>query len=409
MAKGKSRQNKPSRTAQDQNKTATADLLEQALNDYLEWMTITGYSERTRQSYCQILRIFLCFVQGRRMAWDKVFTLKTLAAFQGKEPSSTVHSVIRGLARYLFEHKRIKKPLLQSRQLPQVYEQYLYYYEQGHQFRPGSIEPVKRVLTAFYQYLQKTNLELSKINIEQVDAFLVKFLTGYARATCKLYRTYLRCFLRYLHQQAGVLTRDLAPLVVGPPQFDQVKPPKFLRPDEIKKLFDDLGAKLSTPRELRNYAMVHLAYMMGLRPREISLISLDDICFVRQQISLPDRKNTMPLILPVPDEILKAISAYLVGGRPKSSSRKLFLNLGPPIKPISANAVTCYIGRCMRELGLPASAYWLRHSYAQNLLEAGRSIYEIKEMMGHEHIESTRKYLTIHTTLMREVLFDETV
>ena len=174
-------------------------------------------------------------------------------------------------------------------------------------------------------------------------------------------------------------------------------------------MFDDLGAKLSTAKELRIYAMVHLAYTMGLRPREISLVSLDDICFVRQQISLPDRKNTTPLILPVPEETLKAISAYLVGGRPKSTSRRLFLTLWPPIRPVSANSVTYYIGLCIRELGLPASAYWLRHSYAQNLLEAGRSIYEIKEMLGHDHIESTRKYLTIHIKLMREVLFDETV
>jgi len=392
-----------------QNKTATADLLEQALNDYLEWMTTTGYSKSTRQSYCQILRIFLCFVQGRKMVWDKVFTLKTLSAFQGTEPSNPVRGAVNGLARYLFEHKRINKPLKRTRRLPQVYEQYLCYYEQSHQIRPGSVEPVKRVLAAFHQHLQKSNLKLSSISIEQVDVFLGKFLTGYARATCKLYRTYLRCFLRYLHQQAGILTRDLAPLVVGPRQFDWVKPPKFLRPDEINKLFDDLGAKLSTAKELRNYAMVHLAYMMGLRPREISLISLDDICFVRNQISLPDRKNTTPLILPIPEETLKAVSAYLVGGRPKSSSRRLFLTLGPPLKPVSANSVTYYIGLCMRELGLPTSAYRLRHSYAQNLLEAGRSIYEIKEMMGHEHIESTRKYLTIHIKLMREVLFDETV
>jgi integrase/recombinase XerD len=55
------------------------------------------------------------------------------------------------------------------------------------------------------------------------------------------------------------------------------------------------------------------------------------------------------------------------------------------------------------------NAYCLRHTYAQNLLEAGVSIYEVKEMMGHDSIESTRKYLYVHTKLMREVLFDETL
>jgi len=63
----------------------------------------------------------------------------------------------------------------------------------------------------------------------------------------------------------------------------------------------------------------------------------------------------------------------------------------------------------MKKAGIPGSAYWLRHTYAQNLLETGVSIYEIKEMLGHDTIESTRKYLHIHTQLMREVLFDETL
>jgi site-specific recombinase XerD len=40
-------------------------------------------------------------------------------------------------------------------------------------------------------------------------------------------------------------------------------------------------------------------------------------------------------------------------------------------------------------------------------LEAGASIYEIKEMLGHDYIDSTEKYLHIHIKLMRRVIFDE--
>jgi len=62
----------------------------------------------------------------------------------------------------------------------------------------------------------------------------------------------------------------------------------------------------------------------------------------------------------------------------------------------------------MKDAGLSSSAYWLRHTYAQNLLKIGRSIYEIKEMLGHQNIQSSQRYLYIDTTLMRKVLFDET-
>ena len=63
----------------------------------------------------------------------------------------------------------------------------------------------------------------------------------------------------------------------------------------------------------------------------------------------------------------------------------------------------------MKEAGLSSSAYWLRHTYAQSLLTIGRSIFEIKEMLGHQNIQSSQTYLHIDTQLMRKVLFDETL
>jgi integrase/recombinase XerD len=65
----------------------------------------------------------------------------------------------------------------------------------------------------------------------------------------------------------------------------------------------------------------------------------------------------------------------------------------------------------MRKAGLPkeATAYWLRHTYAQHLLEAGVSVFEIKEMLGHDDIDATRRYLHIHIKLMRRVILGEIV
>ena len=63
----------------------------------------------------------------------------------------------------------------------------------------------------------------------------------------------------------------------------------------------------------------------------------------------------------------------------------------------------------MRQVNLPSTAYWLRHTYAQNLLESGVTIFEIMEMMGHDKIESTKNYLHVHVKLMRKVLFHEEI
>jgi len=109
------------------------------------------------------------------------------------------------------------------------------------------------------------------------------------------------------------------------------------------------------------------------------------------------------------EDTIKAIAAYIVGARPKSSERALFLTLRAPHKPISPVVVSKDIATCMRKANLASSAYWLRHTYAQNLLEQKASIFEIKEMLGHDRIQTTQRYIHIDTKLMREVLFDETL
>lgn len=384
--------------------------LEKATSDYLEWMISSGYAESGLKAYGKILKRFLCFVREREIAWDEIFTWYTLRAFQGRKPSTEVNRVIKKFACYLLERKRITKPLKgQYYKLPEIYEQYVAYYKKAHQVRPDKMISIQRVLSAFNDYLKDSKIKLLSIRIEQIDAFLSEFNKPFKQSTCRLYRSYLRGFLSYLYHQKRILRRDLAPLVVGAPQFAQAKPPKFLRPEEVKRLFCSLSQKLSSKRDLRNYAMLHLAYSLGLRPREISLISLDDISFSKREICIKDRKSNNPLKLPLPEETIKAIAAYIIGGRPQSKHRTLFLALKAPFIPVAQTTVSYWISTCMRELNLPSTAYWLRHTYGQNLLEAGRSIYEIKEMLGHKNIESTRKYLHIHINLMRKVIFDETV
>ena len=301
---------------------------------------------------------------------------------------------------------------LNSKQPPgndmdQILLEYLAHVLKIQQSGPTQMGCITRVVKAFGNYLEKSEIALPYINIEHVDAFLAEFNASYAKTTQRLYRSCLRCFLRYLYNERRLIRRNLASLLIGPPMFAKAKPPQFLRPKEVRQLFDRLS--YSTACELRTYAQVHLAYYLGLRPIEISRITLDDISFTKGELSLKYRKNNRPLQLPIPEKALKAITAYIVGGRPTSHYRSLFLIFWPEPTPMSANLTGYYLTKALRDAGLPGTAYWLRHTFAQNMLEAGASIFEIKEMMGHDTIESTNKYLSIHKELMRRVLFDETV
>jgi site-specific recombinase XerD len=379
---------------------------DQAASDYLQWMAENGYAKPTIENYEKELQRFKVFVKKKRRTIENSFTHDVLRQFLRLNPICQGRA-IRGLSIYLYEQGIISRSLRmkQVKDLPQTYEDYLVYQKKHHQASYRRLMQIRTVLAALHQHLKKHQIRLQTVTIEKLDAFLAEYLAPYKPQTCATYRSCLRGFLRYLHFERNLLSVNLAPLLVSAPQFSKNKPANFLRPDELHRLF--AGLKLSSPSELRTYAMVHLAYTLGMRPCEISWLNLKDVFFEAGELNIRSRKNVAPVKLPVPEETIKAIAAYVVGGRLKSSHRGLFLTLLPPIRPVSQNTVAQAIHGCMKKMGIPYSAYALRHTYAQNLLEAGLSLYEIKEMMGHDSIESTKKYLHVHIKMMREVLFDE--
>ena len=366
-----------------------SETLAHSIRDYLDWIgSLPSINSDIKQCYSVVLNDFLSFVRNKQMV--------------SKAP------VTADLSRFLSGDEKINQPLKTKGQkipLPDPYEDYLRYKQHSQQASQDHLRQVRMMLGRFHAYLKKHSISLPNLNIGHLDTFMAQFKV--TQRSRKTYRHYLRGFLTYLYHQRRIIRKDLASQLVGPRLYAKSKPPKFLRPQEVKKLFASLT--LSTPAGIRTYAMVHIAYFLGLRPVEISRITFDDISFSKGELTLADRKADNPITLPIPENVLKAIAAYVLKARPKSPSRHLFLSFHFPYRPMSSGNVVGYLFTTMKKAGLSSSGYWLRHTYAQSLLKGGRSIYEIKEMLGHDHIDSTKAYLHIHTELMRKVLFNETL
>jgi integrase/recombinase XerD len=382
--------------------------LVEAIVDYLEWeKTIKANGAHrpvTRDSL--ILIDFLRFAARNEMAWEDMFAPHTLKEFSEVSGFKHASRALIPLSRFLSINGRTPRPLRIPRrqiQLPDPFETYLH--KQSHKASFNYLRQVKSFLATFHTYLEKHSIALARLKIENLDHFLARLKV--ARSTRSIYRSHLRVFLMYLHRERRILKKDLAPLLVGPRLFSKNKPPQFLRPQEVQKLFASLS--LSTRSDIRTCAMVHLAYTLGLRPVEIGTVTLDDISFHKAELTLSNRKGFNPVTLPLPEQTIKAIAAYLAKARPKSLSRHLFVGFMFPYQPMQSSSVSQRISNAMKRAGLPGSAYSLRHTYAQNLLHLGHSVYQIKEMMGHDTIHSTQKYLHIHVDLMRKVLFHETL
>lgn len=376
-------------------------MLSRQSDTYLKSLEVEGFSPATLTDKRRALNRFVSFVKEN--SERDVFTETFIERFQTAYGRTNVKKAIRPFSRYLYREGIIDKALGHyHRKLPEPFAAYLAYMAQIH---PDNKWPHRIVLTALHGYLTERSIDLGKITIIELDRFMAKTYGRLAIETQNKYRSCLRGFLRHLFA-GGQIEKNFATLLKNKRMFEKNLPPRFLLPHEIQQLFGSMT--YDTERDLRANAMVYLAFTLGLRPKEISLITLDDIGFKAGELSSPVRKNDRPAVYPLSEAALKAITAYVMCARPQGKERTLFLHLGHS-RPLSRNKVAKEITSCMRRAGLLASSYALRHTYAQQLLETGRSVFEIKEMMGHKALKTTMRYLCIHTSLMRRVLFNETV
>ena len=141
----------------------TIKKLKLAVNDYLLWMIDSGYADATIKNYEQILNHFVDFIARHKISWDQIFSSANLHSFD--QNTKTELAAVRGLCRYLVKQKRITAPIEKEKYpLPTVYEQYLNYYATTRQTGNRRIKSIRRVLSAFHDYLENKKIKIDAFN-----------------------------------------------------------------------------------------------------------------------------------------------------------------------------------------------------------------------------------------------------
>jgi site-specific recombinase XerD len=373
-------------------------------SDYLCFLIDRNITSDIIDTHENVLHLFLRFISENAIKTLLIFAPKVLDQFYRDFRPKNGPSVINGFIRYLKRENIVCDDLIvENDDFCGIFAEYLKFFQRCGSAQHHRHQQILSTLKAFNQFLLTNQISLDHLNIEIIDRFL--FETYQAKKSVDINRSALRGFLRYLYHEKGIGEKDLSSSLIIAPSANRVKPPDFLRHNDIKKLLD--ATSVSTDRELRTNAIVRIAFSTGMRPVEIANISLDDIRFKSRLLTIPVRKSKNPVTLPLPDDTIKAIAAYIISARPEIKERALFLSLKPPYWPISSDLVKYLIRELMKKAGVPGTPYSLRHSFAQNLLASGASIFDIKDMMGHEVLKTTGRYLSIDTQLMRKALFDE--
>jgi integrase/recombinase XerD len=266
---------------------------------------------------------------------------------------------------------------------------------------PRTVEAYRRDLAALAAWLAHSPTTATREELERYIADLRA--AGLAASTIARRLAAARAFFRH-RVLIGAAGENPAADVALPRRARRL--PRTLSPGEAERLIE--AASGTTPRDLRDRALVELLYGAGLRVSEA--VGLE-----RGGVDLDERlvrsigKGGKERIVPLGRSAAEALRRYLGRGRPFLDRRhrpELFLNAqGGALTRAGAFLI---LKRLADKAGLEPGRvhpHLLRHSFATHLLEGGADLRSVQEMLGHADLATTELYTHVTDRRRREAYF----
>ena len=267
----------------------------------------------------------------------------------------------------------------------------------------SSIESYKYDLTIFYNDIKDKleNNNLHKLKIEFIYDFLKnQSINRISSATIKRRVSTIRNF--YLFLQKIEVISFIVPETKTPKMG--VKLPNYLTIEEVDKLLS--APDINTFKGLRDKTMLEIMYSCGLRVSELISLKKKDINIKNSFIRIIGKGNK-ERIIPIGEIALEYLNKYfeLLSYNSKiNNSKNVFINKNG--LPLTRQYFFKIIKYCSIKANINKniSPHTLRHSFATHLLENGAPLIAVKNLLGHESINTTQIYTHVNERKLVSVI-----
>ena len=178
--------------------------------------------------------------------------------------------------------------------------------------------------------------------------------------------------------------------------------PDVLTTGEIDRIIAAVDG--TTPKEIRDAAMLEVLYSCGLRVSELTSLRIRDLFFGEGYIRVTGKGDKQRLV-PISSTARWRIHRYLeVRRSARAGEETLFLNnRGSSLTRVMIFTI---LREAARRAGIEKkiSPHTFRHSFATHLLEGGASIRQVQELLGHESILTTEIYTHLDDSHLRQTV-----
>ena len=261
-------------------------------------------------------------------------------------------------------------------------------------------------LKIFFQEVSLRHQSFSDMAPVDIDAFLHKRHNedGCSRLTIITMASIIRGFLQYAESR-GWCEPGLSLSIKVPRVYHLDGLPSSPPWESVQKIIKDKNT--TAPIDIRDYAILLLLAVYGLRCSEVTCLKLKDLDWRNEQLLLHRAKNCNPQVFPLPAYVGDAILRYIQEVRQNESHLEyVFLCMRSPWRPLSNTAIYRIVSAGLRGEGLALKHYGphtLRHGCATRLINSDFSLKEIADQLGHQQLDTTRIYAKVDLTNLRKV------
>ena len=182
--------------------------------------------------------------------------------------------------------------------------------------------------------------------------------------------------------------------------------PRYLSVEDVDRLIAQ--PDVSTPRGLRDRALIELLYATGMRVTELLTLRPADVNLDASYLTCAG-KGDKQRIVPFGDEAGGWVGRYIREARPallaRRTSARLFVNVRGGGPGLTRMGFWQILKAYALQAGLTStlSPHMLRHSFATHLLERGADLRAIQMMLGHADLSTTQIYTHVLEARLRQV------
>ena len=251
-------------------------------------------------------------------------------------------------------------------------------------------------LEQFREYLLRQGiLDVSGIDSQSVRVYLSNIIGfGIAKSSAARKLSAVRGFIRWLSSRE-VLDYGVAAGLKGPKLPSSL--PRALSFEETEKLLTE-GPENGKHYQ-RDRLILELLYGSGLRVSELIDLNWENIETDQRMIRVFG-KGSKERLVPFGPGVKKLLEDWKLLSK-EGTKGPLFLS-EKGAERLTVRTVHRLVQRSAQRVGIyGVSPHTLRHCFATHLLERGAPLRVVQELLGHESIAATQRYLSITAEQMK--------